>query len=1263
LIQKNTVIDSVFIVQKRLGTGAQSSVYHVKTSSGNFDRALKMIEVTEGSKEKFSSVIQSVKDEFSIIKSLRHKNIIRVYDFGYDKKLDKYYYTMDYLEGYDLRKHVEHYPEISRFPDLVYQILDGLNYLHASNIIHFDIKPENIFVVDDNGNPLVKILDFGLSEIKMHNKQDQIIKGTLSYIAPEFFLDTSKISAKIDLYSLGITLIHVNKGIKGKNSSDVAGSGIIKAVNEEYKNNMDLLNEFRDKKIKSFISQLVEKDPGTRISSAVEAVISLNNIFGLNYKIPSVHQVASFLNNPKFILRDEIYRELKHEYDSAESEKEGRTVVISGASGSGKTKILKHLFFQCSLDLKKVLYVYLEDNTSVDFFIGSLLLRKIYNLYRDEIDIESEYGKINSELDDIIKKDQDITYIFDDVISFIVRCSRSGNFRIALLMDNYENYDRVSFKFVNRLIDQNRHSGDIFLTVSVATDKMDNRVAQSYKMIEYDPEIKKILLPPLSFSETEKAVELLLGKIGSLPPDFTRKVYDFTGGNFRKLMVYLDEFFSEGVLNYVSGILMFRDNEKFNMILSSKSGRSEEKLIGSLDKNGLFVLRLLCITFNKLTFDEILGAVHFGAGDLRRILKKLAEIELISGYEDLYKAIRSEVKSFVFSKSSPEELSSLYEYVAGLKHHDRFSHYASRLIRSITSKKTLYDLDAVGDFIEKMIRYDSNDNLYYLLSNSIVFAENRELRFRLEINYAYYLKNKKPEEAAKALINLDRKFESEESDIRNRISFIRLKLRMLDPDICDYDVKGFLLKAFPVMEKGMDLPDMFGELYEFIKKLLMTGRYFEHGVFITEMLERKLSGEENVPFEYPNLIHTLKFTYGVIAWKEEYEKKLSEYIGLHVENKLFSSSYFHLLRSIAVLAEKNLIKGDLGKILIDGLKEAYRSRNIDIMFRMFSTLATYNYYKGKYEESLYWDQKRVDMKQKLRIELTTDDISDIAVVKANLYYPIGEVISLIQETRRQAKERNELSLYIENITNEFVILNRKGDFRSAKTAIRKVYLYFRTLPDGETLRNYERVAKYFPEVFSKEESIADARDLLENRSVSPDVFNNMLAMLDKFYEYNICYRWSPGRTDEILDGTVHLETPMMLLHYIKVHKRLPKKDRVFKNIEPRFLNSELTGDHLAFLVTKFMMTKNEKLIDPIFEFSRKLHISGYVMLNVYTIIPFMEFALMVEVPGHKIKQFIEFYEEIRQYIYNNLDETQVGLFESTYFFRRGKKIIEYFDRK
>jgi serine/threonine protein kinase len=1262
LIGKGKIIGSVFKVEKALGSGAQGVIYHVKTVSTGYDLALKLIDISAAEKALYNDILEAIKAEFSIIKSLHHPNIISVYDFGYDKKLDKYFYTMDYLQGMDLRDYVGSGVKAAEFPNLVYQMLDGLNYLHSNNIIHFDIKPENIFIVQIDGRSVVKILDFGLSEIKKHNKQAMGAKGTLSYIAPEFFLDPTKISPKIDLYSLGITLIHVNKGVRVTSGPDTARGSIIETVNAEYEKNMLYLSEFRDKKVRSFISQLTEKNPGTRISSAIEAIISLNRIFGTDFQIPVVHHITSFQNNPKFVLRENVYDQINVLRDSTIGKNTGKSVVVTGNAGVGKTKIFNQMIFHASLKLEKILKMYLDDNTSEDFFIGKILIKKLYNIYGSEPGIEQLYIKLEKDLASIIEREQNFSYIFDDMVEFIFKCSLAGDTRLTLIFDNYERYDSESIRFVNRLINVNKNDGALFLIVSIATDKMNDAVAQSYKLIEYDPDIKKIDVPALTFHQIEQAIEIFLGSISSAPAEFSKKINDFSGGNFRKLMTFFDEFFNQGVLGYVSGLLLFKDEKKFASVLRSGAGKSVKNVIDSLDENETKALRLLCAAFIKLTPAELQKFVPVGEYDLKMILNKLVSNELVSGWNELYRAIRSEVKDYVFKHTPGIELKDLYKFLIGLDTTDKFSQYASMMIHDLSDESKKHGLRSIDKFVEKLTKHDSNDNLFYLLLNSLKMYEDSEIKFRIEVNYARYLYKKDTERSLKLIDDLDRRYRKKDRKTTNRISFIELKMFMLDPEVYNYDAAAFVKKVFPILEVGLRKEEMYRILIKFIDKLLKHGEYFSQGVEIISLLEDKFSTDKNINFETPNYLNVIKFLHGVIPWKIEYEKILSDYISEHIKHRLFNDTYFRLLEAIGKLVEKGNLEGDYERRLAFGLNIAYEQKNAEKMFQMYTTLSTYYYYRGKYEISLYWDQKRIELKEKLKQELTVDDIGDMGTTKANLYYPIGEVIGLIQETRRLAKEKNDFANYILYLTNEFILLHRKGDFKLAKSTIRKAYLYFRSLPEDQLIRHYERVAKYFPEIFSKEEAVRDADNLRAGGTISDSLFGQIKDYLNKYYEHKVCYRWSPERVDEVIAGKLELETPMMLLLYLKQHRKLPELKKVMGDIDGRFLNQECTGDHLVFLVTKFMMTKDVKLLDPVFEFFRKLYISGYVMIAFYTLVPFLESALMYNIKKDRLKKFVDLYEEIRHYIDENMDDVQKRIFEHNYFLRRGKKIIEFYGK-
>ncbi len=147
--------------------------------------------------------------ESFIIARLNHSNIIHVIDRGFTKD-DNPYFVMEYVEGIDLgsavkMRSIPHNEKI----DIVIQVLKALSYAHKNNVIHRDIKPDNI-LIDDDGN--VKILDFGIAQF-YGDKQlfdgrtsTGTIMGTYNYMSPEQKESSDNVTAQSDLYSIGVVM-------------------------------------------------------------------------------------------------------------------------------------------------------------------------------------------------------------------------------------------------------------------------------------------------------------------------------------------------------------------------------------------------------------------------------------------------------------------------------------------------------------------------------------------------------------------------------------------------------------------------------------------------------------------------------------------------------------------------------------------------------------------------------------------------------------------------------------------------------------------------------------------------------------------------------------------------------------------------------------------------------------------------------------------------------------------------------------------------
>jgi serine/threonine-protein kinase len=138
-----------------IGSGAIGSVFKVTDSQSGNLIALKYINSTE------QALAESLENEFSTLSTLSHPNLIRVYDYG-RSETGHPYFTMDFIHGPNLKDHLKSQSKIAQSNDILMDILSALEYLSRRNIVHGDIKPENILISDKAGFVPIMV-DFGLS--------------------------------------------------------------------------------------------------------------------------------------------------------------------------------------------------------------------------------------------------------------------------------------------------------------------------------------------------------------------------------------------------------------------------------------------------------------------------------------------------------------------------------------------------------------------------------------------------------------------------------------------------------------------------------------------------------------------------------------------------------------------------------------------------------------------------------------------------------------------------------------------------------------------------------------------------------------------------------------------------------------------------------------------------------------------------------------------------------------------------------------------
>jgi serine/threonine-protein kinase len=206
---------SNYKIKKKIGAGGMASVYLAHDVALNRDVAIKVLQIDPGlklSKEARNEAILRFQQEAQAAARLNHPNIVSIYHVG--KMRNQHYIVMELLKG---RSFVQLLNSRKEFPlpfllMQVIQICVALDFAHQRGVIHRDIKPDNIILLEDN---TVKVTDFGIARIEgseLVKTKDETFMGSIYYCSPEQFKEFSKVDNRTDIFSLGVVLYQLVTG-------------------------------------------------------------------------------------------------------------------------------------------------------------------------------------------------------------------------------------------------------------------------------------------------------------------------------------------------------------------------------------------------------------------------------------------------------------------------------------------------------------------------------------------------------------------------------------------------------------------------------------------------------------------------------------------------------------------------------------------------------------------------------------------------------------------------------------------------------------------------------------------------------------------------------------------------------------------------------------------------------------------------------------------------------------------------------------------
>jgi serine/threonine protein kinase/tetratricopeptide (TPR) repeat protein len=334
-------------VQALLGAGGMGEVYRARDERLARDVALKVIRRVDD-----ESSLDRLLREATLASALNHPNIVTIYETGTFQR-DRYI-AMELVEGTTLRELAAGGLPLSRTLAIARQIAEALAVAHAANIIHRDIKPDNVMVRPDG---YVKLLDFGLA--RLHSDamaagstaaatEAGLILGTIGYMAPEQARG-EKVGTEADIFGLGVLLYELVTSRHPFTAASLVGT--LHNLIWETPEPPSLLNPELPRAIDQLIVETLQKDPRLR-PGASEVMYRLNLAQDATVAdSPSPGDTWSRPADGRHLVgRDAELELLFSEFDNVMRGR-GRLVAISAEAGMGKTTLVDE--FVRDLELRR----------------------------------------------------------------------------------------------------------------------------------------------------------------------------------------------------------------------------------------------------------------------------------------------------------------------------------------------------------------------------------------------------------------------------------------------------------------------------------------------------------------------------------------------------------------------------------------------------------------------------------------------------------------------------------------------------------------------------------------------------------------------------------------------------------------------------------------------------------------------------------------------------------------------------------------------
>lgn len=384
-------LDGRYEIHELIGVGGMANVYRARDTIDDRTVAIKILKDEYLGNEEF---IRRFKNESKAIAVLSHPNIVKVYDVSFGDRIQ--YIVEEYIDGITLKDYLSQQKEI-KWKEAIHftiQILRALQHAHEKGIVHRDIKPQNIMLLQDG---TIKVTDFGIARFSRSETRTMTGKtiGSVHYIAPEQARGDLT-DEKADIYSVGVMLYEMVTG-RLPFEADNAVSVAIMQLQADPKPPREI-NPSLPEGLEEITMKAMQKDPSQRYQSASEMLRDIeefrrNPSISFQYKYFVDEKPTKYIDAINTVKSSEppVYND-NYEYEEVVEKRKKKSVAPLIITGIAAAFLIVAVALGISTLLRGC-----ESEEATEFYLEDLTGQ----MYNDVVNDEKYAGKIVFEKEEV----------------------------------------------------------------------------------------------------------------------------------------------------------------------------------------------------------------------------------------------------------------------------------------------------------------------------------------------------------------------------------------------------------------------------------------------------------------------------------------------------------------------------------------------------------------------------------------------------------------------------------------------------------------------------------------------------------------------------------------------------------------------------------------------------------------------------------------------------------------------------------------------